>query len=137
MSTYYNNWYLAHVSFKRTNQCDIHSINLFVGSINIMAWAGIMFLLSFLNIYPIIIIGFVLIRIERSNCENIMHDVIWTWKRVFGKIEGFLWIISKKAFPTRLTASMLSNCGFSEPLEFYSLYLDIFSEVLWYRVFCH
>ena len=89
------------------------------GSINILAWAGIMFLLSFLNIYPIIIIGFVLIRIERSNCENIMHDVIWTWKRVFGKIEGFLWIISEKAFPKHLTASMLYNCGFSETRELY------------------
>ena len=101
----YNNWWWRHpyMSFKWANQCVIRSMNIFVGNAKVMDWCGVTCRLSkiyisnhhdWLRHYPNLTVKWWKIPCEMwYERENVF----------FWKIEGFLWIISEKALPKRLT----------------------------------
>ena len=100
----YNNryWRYTCMSLKWTNQCAIRSMNLFVGNAKVMDWCGVTFRLSKIYIKSLWLAS----SLSKSNGQMIKIPSKMFYERenvFFRKIEGFLWIISEKALPKRLT----------------------------------
>ena len=100
----YNDWYwrYRYMRFKWTNQYAIRSMNLFVGNAKVMDWRGVTFRSSKIYIKS----SWLASSLSKSSGQMIKIPCEMLYERenvFFWKIEGFLWIISEKALPIRLT----------------------------------